>query len=886
MSLLRQLTRGLGVLVRRDRADRDVHDEVQHFLDQASADAMTRGASEAGARRSARLAFGAAVMIREEIRSHGWEDRLTTLVGDVRYAFRGMIRRPGFAIVAVLTLALGIGASTAIFSAVDPILFAPLPYPQAGRVVMLSDRNSGGGPIAVTYGTYVEIAARSRSFGALAIADRWQPALMQMGDPERLTGDLVTADYFRVLGVSPAIGRNFSATDDQRGAPNVAIVSDALARRHLGGAQAALGRAVTLDGDLFTVIGVMPHDFDNILAPRADVWAPRRYRASAPFQSGEWGHHEQMVGRLVAGVPLDQAQRELKAIGATPVTAYPRPPWAAMNGGLLVESLQAAITHDVRPALLAVLAAVGLVLAIAVVNVANLLLTRGAQRRSELALRATLGAGRGRLVRQLLTESVILALIGGVAGIGVAAIGLRALVLLVPDGLPRASAIRLDGSALVFALAVTTLIGIVVGIAPALQGARANLHHDIRSGRRTTGSGQPVLRRALVIAEIALAMVVLVGAGLMLRSLWRLFSTAPGFTAQHTLSMQVEAAGHQYDSTTARYQLFTQALAAVRNVPGVTDAAFTSQLPLSGDVDGYGFEIESARLTDPNAGHNALRYVVSPSWFRTMKIPLLHGRTLEEYDRPGAAEAIVISAAMARNEFGGRDPIGQRMRAGPEIGDTSRAWGVIVGVVGDVKQSSLADDASAAFYVATGLWPWVDNVQSLVVRTTGDPAALAPAIERAIWSVDRNQPIIRVATMEELLDRSEAQRHFVLTVFSAFGFAALALAAIGIFGLVSGSVTERLSELGVRTALGATRGSIVLLVLRQGMALAGAGVVIGLAGGAAVSQILRTLLFGVARNDVLTFAGASFLVAAVTMAASAIPAWRAGQVDPAVTLRG
>ncbi|HEY4100468.1 MAG TPA: ABC transporter permease [Gemmatimonadales bacterium] len=887
MSLWRQVTRGFRVLMHRDQADRELRDEAQQFIDAASADAVSRGTAPDEARRNARLAFGSTGAIREEVRSHGWEERVASLIADVRYAARGMAHRPGFALAAILTLAIGIGASTAIFSAVDPILFAPLPYPHADRVVMLSDRNASGAPIAVTYGTYLEIAARAHSFSAVAIADRWQPALTQpQGDPERLTGDLVSTGYFPALGVSPAIGRDFTSADDVIGAPRVVIITDALARLHFGDPRSALGRAIILDGDPFTVIGVMPRTFDNYLAPRAQLWTTRRYRSNASFQSPEWGHHERMVGRLVNGVTPAIAQREVTAIGATPQPAFQRPPWAAMASGLTLESLQAAITRDVRPALLAVLAAVALLLMIAAVNVANLLLARGAQRRSELALRATLGAGRGRLVRQLLTESVLLAMVGGIAGLGIAAIGVRALVSLAPADLPRVGAIRLDTTALLFALVLTSIVGLLVGIAPALQGARPDLHSDIRSGARTTGVTHPSVRRVLVTAEVALALMVLVGAGLMLRSLTRLFSIAPGFNAQHLLTMQVEAAGHQYDSASARYQFFTSALDAVRAVPGVTDAAFTSLLPLSGDLDTYGFRIESIALADANAGHSALRYNVSPSWFHTMGIPLLRGRLLDAGDRPGNGESVVISASMAKSEFGGADPIGQHFRAGPEIGDTTRPWAVVVGVVGDVKQASLADDGGNAFYGATGQWPWIDGAESIAVRTTADPAALVPAVERAIWSVDRNQPIIRVATMEQLLDRSEAQRHFVLTVFMAFGLTALVLAAIGVFGLISGSVTERISEIGVRTALGASRGNIVLMVLRQGMTLAGVGVVIGIAGGAAVSGILRTFLFGIGRTDVVTFAAASVLVLGVAVAASAIPAWRAGQVDPAQTLRG
>lgn len=885
MSLLRQLTHGLRVLLRPVEADRDTDEEVRHFLAEAGAERAARHGSAASHIEPARLAFDNAASIRDEIRSHGWEYHVTTVLADLRYAARSLRRRPGFTLVGVLTLAIGIGASTAIFSAVYPILLAPLPYREAARVVMLSDYGNDNQPVAVTYGTFLELAQRSHSFTELAAADRWQPALIGLAEPERLTGELVTARYFRALGVAPAFGRDFEASDDRPGAPRVAIVSDALARRRFGGAQGILGRTIRLDGDEYTVIGVMPRGFDDVLAPAAAVWAPRRYQANAPFASAEWGHHMQMVGRLAPGVSRDQASREVLGLGRNPSPAFPRPPWASLANGLSVESLQAAVTRGVRPALLAILAAVVLVLAVAALNVTNLLLARGAQRTGEIAVRATLGAPRGRIVRQLLTESLVLAVPGGALGVVVASAVLRALVALAPAGLPRAGAIALNGAALGFAVLLTSVVGVAVGVVPAVKSTRRDLHGDIRSGARTIGGEHHALRRGLVIAEVALALVVLVGAALMLRSLTRLFATAPGFDPSHVLTLQVDAAGHRYDANDARYQFFSQALDAVRAVPGVTAAAFTSQLPLSGDLEGYGVQLESAVPTIANDFANALRYAVTPGWFRAMGIPLERGRLLSPFDRPGGTEAIVISEAFARHQFPGKDPLGQRLRFGSEIGATARPWDVVVGVVGDVKQTSLALGAEDAFYVAMGQGPWVDRVQSLVVRTTRDPAALLPAVQRAVWSADANLPITRVATMAQLVDRSEAQRHFVLTVFTAFGLAALALAGIGVFGLISGGVTERTAEIGVRTALGASRGGIVMLVLRQGTTLAAAGMVFGVIGAVAVSGMLRTLLFGISRADLVSYAGAGVLVFLVSLAASAVPAWRAAQVDPATTLR-
>ena len=885
MSLWRQLARGARALVHRADADRDVSDEVEHFLDQSAAAHRARGLSPDEARRAALLEMGNTTVARERVREYGWENIVEAVASDLRYAARRLRRSPGLTTVCVLTLALGIGGSTAIFGAVYPVLFQPFPYPDAGRIVHLSDYGSAGQPIEVTYGTFHEISQRSRSFAELAAADRWQPALMELDEPERLGGALVTARYFDVLGVIPAVGRNFAATDDSPGAPRVVIVSDALVHRRFGSARAVLGNTVTLDGDQYTVIGVMPAGFEDVLSPSADVWAPRRYQPNTSFQSAEWGHHMYMVGRLARGMSIDQARREIAAIGATPIADFPRPAWASMERGLDTRSLRDAVTRDVRPALLAIVAAVVLVLAIACVNATNLLLARGLRRRDELAMRAALGAGRGRIVRQLLTETLLLALVGGALGLGVGAVGVRALVALAPAALPRADAIGLNMPALVFTIALTTLVGVVVGVVPALQGTKRDLRTGMQSGARTTGGASHTLRQSLVVVEVALALVLLVGTGLMLRSLSRLFSVAPGFDASHTLTMQADAAGHRYDGDTATYLFFEEALERVRRLPGVTSAAFTSQLPMSGDLDGYGVEWESVSESRTDLP-SALRYAVTPDWFRTMRIPLRRGRLLDASDRPGAPEAIVISESLARRVFPDADPIGERLRIGPEIGDTTRPWGIVVGVVGDVTQTSLALGADDAIYVTMGQWPWVDQVQSLAVRTAGDPAALTPAVERAIWSVDRNVPIIRVATMNDLLARSEARRHFVLIVFESFGLAALALAVIGIYGVLAGSVAERMRELGVRAVLGATPERLRALVLRQGMTLAAIGTVIGIGAAVLATRAITTLLFGVSRLDPVTYAGVIALLLGVSAVACWVPAWRASRVDPAVTMRG
>jgi putative ABC transport system permease protein len=479
----------------------------------------------------------------------------------------------------------------------------------------------------------------------------------------------------------------------------------------------------------------------------------------------------------------------------------------------------------------------------------------------------------------VLTESLLLALIGGAVGMIIAEAGIRALVALSPPGLPRVNAIRLDGTVFAFGMTVTTVIGVLVGAIPALHASRTDLHTALQQGSRRTAVGHRRTRGALVVAEVALALVLLVSAGLLLRSISRLFSVDAGFDASGLLTLQVQGAGRRFDTDAATYRFFSEALDQVRRVPGVTAAALTSQLPLSGDQDGYGVHLEKAHALEDVT--SALRYAVTPAYLDTMGIPLRQGRRLDARDVAGAPRAALINESLAARLFRDRDPIGQRLRFGPDEGPPY----TIVGVTGDVTQTSLATEKADAVYVSVPQWHWVDRVMSFVIRTRGDAAALAPAVREAIWSVDRNQAIVRVATMDSLLTKSEADRRFALILFESFGLIALMLAAIGIYGVLSGSVSERTREIGVRAALGASRADILRLVARQGLTLTGLGTVVGLIGAVFSSEAIVTLLFGVSRLDPVTYGGVAALLLTVSGVASAIPAWRAVRVDPAITLR-
>jgi putative ABC transport system permease protein len=855
MRQLNILLARLHSLLRRDAIIQDIDEELRLHIELETEANIERGMSSEAARQAAHRSFGRQDYIRElayDIRGGGM---LETLWQDLQYGLRMLMKKPGSAAVAVVTLALGIGATTAIFSAVKPILLEPLPYPHADRLVAILELNGDGSRNPGTFGMYRGLAERTHSFDSMAVFKRWQTTMTGAGEPERFEGQRVSAGYFRVLGVSPALGRDFQTGDDHLHGPDVAIISDRLWRRRFAGDGAIIGRQVTLDDKLYTVIGVTPGGFENVLAPSAELWAPLQYDMSL---GNAWGHHLRTVGRLRPGVRSDQATREIDALGHA-VLQELRPESYGANVKFVVSSLQGEVTGAVRPALVAVLGAVALLLLIACVNVTNLLLARGAQRRGEFAVRAALGAGRARLIRQVLTESLLLALLGGAVGLIIAAFGVDVLRSLSPPELPRAGAIVVDAKVFAWAFCLTTLIGLAVGLIPALHASRGGLQVQLQQSSRRAAGGHQVLRRALVITEVALALVLLVGAGLLWRSFERLFAISPGFKEGND-------------------RFFAQALEAVRQVPGVAGAAFTSQLPLSGDNDEFGARFEG---DDPQRAYNVFRYAVSPGYFETTGIPLRRGRLLDMRDGAGALPALVISESLAKSRFPGQDPIGKRIQIGP----TDRPWFTIVGVVGDVKQASLAASQTDSVYTTPAHWHFTDDTMSLVVRARGDAATLAPSIRRAVWSVDKDQPITRVATLDSLLAATAAARRFALTLFEAFGLVALVLAAVGIYGVLSGSVTERTREIGIRIALGAQLRDVFRLVLGQGLRLTLIGVAIGVAGAFAVTRLMTSLLFGVSATDPVTFIGGSLLLTIVALVACYVPARRATRVDPRIALR-
>jgi predicted permease len=636
-----------------------------------------------------------------------------------------------------------------------------------------------------------------------------------------------------------------------------------------------------LDDRPYTVVGIMPAAFENVLSPSAELMVPLKYDPSLPLDGREWGHHLRMVGRLRGSVAVADAARELNGIAGTPLSEFTRVEWAALDYGLVVNPLRDDVTGPVRPALLAIMGAVALLLVIACVNVTSLLLAHGARRHGEMAVRAALGAGRGRLIVQLLVEGLLLTCIGAAAGIAVARIGIAGLIALSPPELPRISAITLDGRVFLFAAAVTTAIGVIVGLIVALHLTRPSVRGVTEQySMRLTGA-RSVARRALVVVEVSLAVILLVTGGLLLRSMERLLGVDPGYAPDRVVTMCVQASPARYASDESVRQVFARSLDAVRAVPGVAAAGYSSLLPLTGEYLKFGVLAESAPTVGAAEDGSAFRYAVSPGYLETMRIPLRSGRLLHARDATTATQAVVINESFARRRFAGADPLGQRLR----VGGASEPWSTVVGVVADVKQRSLAEAQENAVYLAAAQTASADRVLWLVARTRGDATGLAPAIREAIWSVDPDQSVSDVATMRSLVERSAATRRFTLIIMQTFALAALLLAAVGLYGILAGSVAERVREIGVRSAIGATRVDIGALIFRQAFALAGPGLLIGIAGALLSTRLAESLLFGISRLDAATYAGVLVLLLFVCACATLIPAWRAARIDPAITLR-
>jgi len=799
------------------------------------------------------------------------------LIQDIRFALRVFLKNPGFVSIAILTLALGIGANTAIFSILNAVLLRPLPFKNSAQLVRLRETYKAVGNVSVSYPDFLDWRQQSHAFSAMAVIDNVGFNLSGVAQPENIGGYAVSPNFLMLVGVSPVLGRDFLPSEEKPGTAPVVLLSYQLWQSHLGGDPAAIGRSITLDGRSFSIVGVLPSTFRFL--DRSDVLIPIGVIAGDMTERGDRGDTD-VVGRLAPGVTLAQATVEMNTIAARLAEQYPQ---TNHGFGAHLESFREAFTGDTRLAVLVLFGAVVFVLLIACVNVANLFLVRGAARAREIALRLAFGASRGRVVRQMLTESLLLAFLGGVLGIMLGLWGISGLGYLLPADSLQTMGVRMDISVLLFAGAMIVLVTFAFGLVPALQATRPDLHETLKDGGRsaTSTAAQHRLRGALAIAETALALVLLVGAGLMLKSLYHLIQVSPGFQPARVLTMEMDLRTDQYSKDPAILNFWQQVLDRVRVIPGVESAALGTALPLSGDHRRSDITIEGLPIPGPGEFPHPDRHEISAAFTTAMGIPLLRGRTFTDADNETAPDVALINSTMARRFFTDGDAIGKRFIWGhPGEGEK---WITIVGVVADTKLYGLDNPARLEVYSPYRQRPSAD--MNLVVRSAVDPASLTSAVRAAVATIDKDQPIFDVHTMQQLVDDSMSTRRLTLVLLGIFSALALILAAIGIYGVMAYTVALRTQEIGIRIALGAQRQDVLRLILGQGARIAFFGVAIGLTVAAALARLLSSLLFSVSASDPLTFAAVAVILVAVALLACYIPARRALRVDPIIALR-
>ena len=885
IKLLRRVAGGLRGLFRKERDDRELDEELRSYLDAAANVKMRAGVPHDEAVRAARMEMGSLESVKEEVRAVGWETGVAAIWQDLRFGVRTVAKSPGFAAVAIITLALGIGANTAIFSVVNAVLLRPLPYPEAARIVQVwhvppPKSFPGMTRFAVSPANYLDWRSQNHVFEGIEIYGFGAFNFTNGDRPEVVQAARVAADFFSVLRVQPMMGRIFAPEEDQSGHSDVVILAHAFWQSRFGANRDIIGQTVALNGNKYTVVGVMPPSFQFPAPPDAQ-WNPQIF---APLgwtdkdRAVRGNHNYLVVARLRSGVELRQAQAEMNAISSRLEQQYPEDD---KGWGAVLVPLREQLVGDVRPALLVLLGAVAFVLLIACANVANLLLARTLARRKEIAIRTALGAGRGRVLQQVLSETLLLSLAGGALGLLLARFGIDLIVHFLAARLPRSSEIGLDALVLTFTLVISVFSGLVAGLVPALRLTRTDVNQALKEGlgRTSADSGGQRTRRVLVVTEVALSLVLLIGAGLMIRSLWMLRRVDPGFDPHNVLTMFIPLPQTKYVKPVQQLEFFDQLLQRVRALPGVESAGATDALPLMGGST-QPVTIEGQPIVPMSEQPEVAVRRITPGYLRTMRVPLQRGRDFNEGDTLDRPAVVLISKSMAEQFWPKEDPIGKHLTL-TFFRDTRRE---VVGIVGDVKQDGLeVDRPIETVYgpVAKNPGPWM----SLVVRTAGKPASLVSAVTGAVREVDREQPVVDVATMEEILGNSFSQRRFTMLLLAAFAGLALLLAAIGIYGVLSYAVRRRVQEIGIRVALGAQQADVLRLVVGQGLRLTLAGLAIGVVIALGLTRLLTGMLFSVKPTDPLTFVAVAALLCSIALLACYLPARRATRVDPVVALR-
>ena len=873
-------------ILRRSRVEGEMDVELRAHMESYAEDLMRGGISREEAQRRARMEFGGVERVKEECRESRGVHFVESLTQDLRFALRMLRKSPGFTAVAVLTLALGVGANSAIFSFVYGILLAPLPYKNPSRLIVLNETTPRVGMVSVSYPNFLDWRAQSREFSQFAAAYSvgFNLAAVGISQPENISGEAVSPNFLSMLGVDPFLGRDFEASEEKTGTAPVVLLSYELWKSHFGADRNALGRTILLDGRSYAVVGVLPPNFRSL--DKTDVLEPVGVFATTNSDTTDRGSRGDMsvIGRLAPGATLAQARGEMGGIAARLAKQYPG---SNDEFGVELRPIRSVFTGDAQTPLLVLLAAVLFVLLIACANVANLFLVRGAVRNKEFALRVAFGASRGRLIRQMLTESFVLAFIGGALGVLLAIGGIRWIAgLFTPDMLNGAQ-VTLNSAVLLFTAGVVFLAAIVFGLVPARHSSKQDVQAELKDAARTLtgGAAQGRMRRVLAVAEISLSLVLLVAAGLMMKSLYRLLSVNPGLKTDHVLTMAMNLRTQQYSKSPAIRSFWRQILERVRALPGVESAAIGTVVPFTGDHSRGDITIEGMPLPRPGSWPHPDYHVVSPGYLSTLGIPLLRGRDFTSADNENAPPVGMINAMLAREFFPNQDPIGKRFIFGhPDpSAKTPPLWITIVGVVGDTKLYGLANPPRLEVYISAERSA-MGNME-LLVKSDLDSSALISSIRGVVSSIDKNQPIFAVSTMNELRDSSIFGRRITLILLGVFSGLALALAAIGIYGVISYAVAQRTHEIGIRMALGAQHRDVLRMVLGQGGRIALIGTAIGLAMAFGLTRLMSSLLFSVSASDPLTFGGVAIVLLLVAMLACYIPARRAIKVDPMVALR-
>jgi putative ABC transport system permease protein len=882
MPLLSSLRRFARNLFSRSRADRDLDAELRSHLDLLISEKTRAGLSPEDARRAALLELGGLEQVRLEVRSSRPGFWLDAFFQDLRFGLRMLRKNPGFTVVAVFTLALGIGANTAIFSVVNGVLLRSLPYRDPGRLTIVWEKTDQGKPDNVGYATYLDWKAQNTSFEELAMYRAWAP-ILQTGEPEQLSGLRVTNNYFRTLGIHLALGRDFRPEEDVPASSHVVILSHALWQRRFNSDPDIIGKAIPMNAASYVVAGVLPPESQSLISmdPRGgtvEIWGALGYDTSLPWACRTC-HHLVVIGRLRPGVTPARATAEMDKIAAALWKTYPKEYSAA---GVVLTPLREHLLGAASTTLYVLLGAVSFVLLVACANLANLLLARATHREREMAVRTALGAGRGRIVRQLLAENCLLAAFGAAVGLLPAYWTPQLLAFLGTGELPRLGEVKLDSHVALFSFGAALLTGILSGLAPALRLSKTSLHGALKEAARgSSGGGGRRARGLLVVSEIALSLTLLVGAGLLLRSLTQMLRVSAGFDPAQVLTMKISVVGQKYNDEKNLRQFFIETLQRLRALPGVQSAAVASQVPLGGNMDGYGFHVEGKIHENPELDESAERYCISPGYLAVMRIPLLRGRDISDSDTSAASQSMLINETAARTMWPREDPLGKRVK----IGGVDHPWWNVVGVVGDVHHYGLELAPTMQFYIPHAQWPYPDSDMTFMIRTAGPPAAYASAARIAIYAVDSTQPLSRVMPLEDYIGLSIQGRRFSLILIGAFAAIALLLSMIGIYGVTTYAVAQRTREIGIRMALGAERRQVLALLLLQAAGLVACGVALGIAASLALTRFLASMLFGVRPTDPGTFAGVIAFLVCVAALASWIPARRATRVDPVVALR-